>query len=127
MPEEVELFGGRERRRKNDRRNQAGQIDKLPDADKDHEDRRPGDRTRNPVKPGDLLDPDRRGRVRRIGIRIARGYLRHTNAPLSRWPRMRSTSAPQRGVRSEEHTSELQSLMRISYAVFCLNKNKHTP
>src|SRR3546814_1095836 len=28
-------------------------------------------------------------------------------------------------VRSEEHTSELQSLMRISYAVFCLKKNKH--
>src|SRR3546814_7556886 len=28
------------------------------------------------------------------------------------------------GTRSEEHTSELQSLMRISYAVFCLNKNK---
>src|SRR3546814_5792488 len=28
-------------------------------------------------------------------------------------------------VRSEEHTSELQSLMRISYAVFCLNKNKY--
>src|SRR3546814_9037356 len=30
------------------------------------------------------------------------------------------------GVRSEEHTSELQSLMRISYAVFCLKKQKHT-
>src|SRR3546814_4069651 len=31
------------------------------------------------------------------------------------------------GVRSEEHTSELQSLMRISYAVFCLTKKKrHT-
>src|SRR3546814_6806513 len=29
--------------------------------------------------------------------------------------------------RSEEHTSELQSLMRISYAVFCLKKNKNTP
>src|SRR3546814_3756069 len=28
------------------------------------------------------------------------------------------------GQRSEEHTSELQSLMRISYAVFCLKKNK---
>src|SRR3546814_6208365 len=28
--------------------------------------------------------------------------------------------------RSEEHTSELQSLMRISYAVFCLKKNTHT-
>src|SRR3546814_10317265 len=29
------------------------------------------------------------------------------------------------GHRSEEHTSELQSLMRISYAVFCLKKKKH--
>src|SRR3546814_6489170 len=28
--------------------------------------------------------------------------------------------------RSEEHTSELQSLMRISYAVFCLKKNNNT-
>src|SRR3546814_5625092 len=30
-----------------------------------------------------------------------------------------------REVRSEEHTSELQSLMRISYAVFCLKKKKY--
>src|SRR3546814_8874329 len=30
------------------------------------------------------------------------------------------------GQRSEEHTSELQSLMRISYAVFCLKKKKPT-
>src|SRR3546814_2849409 len=29
-------------------------------------------------------------------------------------------------LRSEEHTSELQSLMRISYAVFCLKKTKNT-
>src|SRR3546814_7913061 len=29
-------------------------------------------------------------------------------------------------IRSEEHTSELQSLMRISYAVFCLKKKKQT-
>src|SRR3546814_6307093 len=29
--------------------------------------------------------------------------------------------------RSEEHTSELQSIMRISYAVFCLKKKKHRP
>src|SRR3546814_5163485 len=35
----------------------------------------------------------------------------------------RSTRRPAHG-RSEEHTSELQSLMRISYAVFCLKKNK---
>src|SRR3546814_1696966 len=30
-------------------------------------------------------------------------------------------------LRSEEHTSELQSLMRISYAVFCLKKKNNTP
>src|SRR3546814_1172224 len=36
---------------------------------------------------------------------------------------MRSASASLRR-RSEEHTSELQSLMRISYAVFCLKKKK---
>src|SRR3546814_9145297 len=29
-------------------------------------------------------------------------------------------------IRSEEHTSELQSLLRISYAVFCLKKKKNT-
>src|SRR3546814_2135128 len=32
----------------------------------------------------------------------------------------------QQGERSEEHTSELQSLMRISYAVFCLKKHSPT-
>src|SRR3546814_7129670 len=36
-----------------------------------------------------------------------------------------STSIPETMDRSEEHTSELPSLMRISYAVFCLNKKKH--
>src|SRR3546814_7114868 len=35
-----------------------------------------------------------------------------------------SVSAQLQTLRSEEHTSELQSLMRISYAVFCLNKKK---
>src|SRR3546814_1596079 len=38
----------------------------------------------------------------------------------ARHPRQR----PAHGLRSEEHTSELQSLMRISYAVFCLKKQK---
>src|SRR3546814_10797119 len=33
--------------------------------------------------------------------------------------------AARRSMRSEEHTSELQSLMRISYAVFCLKKKKN--
>src|SRR3546814_4865207 len=37
----------------------------------------------------------------------------------------RISSAARSGTRSEEHTSELQSLMRISYAVFCLKKKKN--
>src|SRR3546814_2155568 len=41
-------------------------------------------------------------------------------APTSAWPGMATSTAA--SSRSEEHTSELQSLMRISYAVFCLKK-----
>src|SRR3546814_9267230 len=59
-----------------------------------------------------------------------------TSTP-SRWPLSsaskcsptaprRSTAPTRSAARSEEHTSELQSLMRISYAVFCLKKKKHT-
>src|SRR3546814_8122883 len=36
-----------------------------------------------------------------------------------------SAPAERSSCRSEEHTSELQSLMRISYAVFCLKKKKY--
>src|SRR3546814_8599473 len=49
------------------------------------------------------------------------------------WSRTWLTSAlslpasPRLMPRSEEHTSELQSLMRISYAVFCLKKKKQRP
>src|SRR3546814_3048101 len=40
-------------------------------------------------------------------------------------PARRRRARPQRGgLRSEEHTSELQSLMRLPYAVFCLQKKK---
>src|SRR3546814_2079024 len=42
-----------------------------------------------------------------------------TVGPIMVWRRMNPA-------RSEEHTSELQSLMRISYAVFCLKKKKTT-
>src|SRR3546814_6387885 len=48
-----------------------------------------------------------------------------------RWRRFRwqaradKNNRSQHGPRSEEHTSELQSLMRISYAVFCLKKKKN--
>src|SRR3546814_7745362 len=46
---------------------------------------------------------------------------------LPSWPRLRPVHpvrAASKDPRSEEHTSELQSLMRISYAVFCLKKKK---
>src|SRR3546814_1901310 len=66
---------------------------------------------------GQDADPVRRGR-RRFGPDAGRATRRRQRA----------------AARSEEHTSELQSLMRISYAVFCLkkknkknNKNTHYP
>src|SRR3546814_8902884 len=40
--------------------------------------------------------------------------------------RLAAATIPSQLARSEEHTSELQSLMRISYAVFCLKKKKTT-
>src|SRR3546814_8493953 len=44
----------------------------------------------------------------------------------SRWLSLGGYSLRRSAGRSEEHTSELQSLMRISYAVFCLKKKKTT-
>src|SRR3546814_3143141 len=52
----------------------------------------------------------------------------NTNRPSRQWGScmlaisFRRIPVPQITLRSEEHTSELQSLMRISYAVFCLKK-----
>src|SRR3546814_9581259 len=51
-------------------------------------------------------------------IRLSPGLARRKAATAS------AMSGPE-DRRSEEHTSELQSLMRISYAVFCLKKKKH--
>src|SRR3546814_10129934 len=53
------------------------------------------------------------------------GGVNATSA-LSNVPGIKATFDPEtlKDVRSEEHTSELKSLMRISYAVFCLKKNK---
>src|SRR3546814_1020581 len=50
--------------------------------------------------------------------KLARGY-----APVPTWSA--HYIADPRFRRSEEHTSELQSLMRISYAVFCLKKKQY--
>src|SRR3546814_2562556 len=50
---------------------------------------------------------------------------RRRTLPLAHLPRLVTHHAPSKSyLRSEEHTSELQSLMRISYAVFCLKKKK---
>src|SRR3546814_4959834 len=65
----------------------------------------------------------------RLGVRLG-----HRQSFRSRWPEISGTGRFRSGwrgrmrqartrARSEEHTSELQSLMRISYAVFCLKKN----
>src|SRR3546814_11710597 len=54
----------------------------------------------------------------------------HRGSPSAiRYSEPAKTSPPARNshARSEEHTSELQSLMRISYAVFCLKKKKPQP
>src|SRR3546814_7526735 len=57
-----------------------------------------------------------------------RGRRASANGVLSRWSAIAcgdGSAEPRRShdrVRSEEHTSELQSLMRISYAVFCLKQ-----
>src|SRR3546814_2006032 len=50
--------------------------------------------------------------------------LRRRRRPPRNNRRLRPPTKPPGGNRSEEHTSELQSLMRISYAVFCLKKKK---
>src|SRR3546814_2567510 len=56
------------------------------------------------------------------------GAVGNYNAHVAAYPDVDWPAFARRFVesRSEEHTSELQSLMRISYAVFCL-KTKHTP
>src|SRR3546814_4933657 len=68
--------------------------------------------------------PVRAGR----GIRRHRGTARRAEG-IAGHARRRTRAAQagrHRAARSEEHTSELQSLMRISYAVFCLKKKKIT-
>src|SRR3546814_6618792 len=67
------------------------------------------------------------GRLRSAGGRRqpATSAVVSTPGAVGPFGRLRDFSAPppSRSRRSEEHTSELQSLMRISYAVFCLKTN----
>src|SRR3546814_4943402 len=53
-----------------------------------------------------------------------RGRSGPTGRPPWRSPDDAGSGCWNQNARSEEHTSELQSLMRISYAVFCLKKNR---
>src|SRR3546814_4182932 len=72
----------------------------------------------------------------RVLVDVATGVelvLEHDGAPVGCRGEVdvEPTAVAREGQRSEEHTSELQSLMRISYAVFCLKKktnieNKYT-
>src|SRR3546814_1315834 len=54
-------------------------------------------------------------------VEIARA-TRHVSGLPAAGDAVGGNPSPLTALRSEEHTSELQSLMRISYAVFCLNK-----
>src|SRR3546814_9202383 len=58
---------------------------------------------------------------------IAPGYIATNNTAALQADETRNRQILERiPARSEEHTSELQSLMRISYAHFCLKKKKNT-
>src|SRR3546814_8860337 len=65
--------------------------------------------------------------VQASSLRLLKGEFRDKPL-LSSWDALldwlRADMGPLDVARSEEHTSELQSLMRISYAVFCLQKKK---
>src|SRR3546814_3959968 len=61
--------------------------------------------------------------ARRAGARAAPIVIDTVSGPAAVLP----SSVKPASARSEEHTSELQSLMRISYAVFCLKKKKKKP
>src|SRR3546814_6671188 len=71
-----------------------------------------------------LLDPSL-GQCRRRRASAHVQLSRRFRAGLRHHHPIRRHAAPGGG-RSEEHTSELQSLMRISYAVFCLKKKQQT-
>src|SRR3546814_2031251 len=68
---------------------------------------------------------DEQGRARPLARDAARGRARGGKADDRIGGDRRDDAARRLGQRSEEHTSELQSLMRISYAVFCLKKKKY--
>src|SRR3546814_4540253 len=86
---------------------------------------------RQQARPGAAFESDGAVRWRaadadaaRLGIALERHARPHHRHLESRIRRARLTLVFRSSFRSEEHTSELQSLMRISYAVFCLKKKQ---
>src|SRR3546814_5070437 len=83
---------------------------------------------RSPITKNHMLDSPGRcaGGVETLPVGSGSGVAAATAVSLMRSPscQVRRSS---RSDRSEEHTSELPSLMRISYAVFCWQKKKHEP
>src|SRR3546814_1842367 len=86
-----------------------------------------------PLRQPDLFGDDERGADRRAAVPLHGLHRRaseHRLATVRHPERRGQTRAGLHGCggadRSAEHTSELQSLMRISYAVFCLKKKKIT-
>src|SRR3546814_6743817 len=67
-------------------------------------------------------DDDRRPRILRPLLRLHGGCDGRLGSAGTVRETPPARAGGERAWRSEEHTSELQSLMRISYAVFCLNK-----
>src|SRR3546814_5496911 len=61
-------------------------------------------------------------RLRKLGFKTFRDYIEFIGTPAGVDELGTTLNAL---TKSEEHTSELQSLMRISYAVFCLKKKNH--
>src|SRR3546814_6658857 len=68
--------------------------------------------------------PSNDGRSNMVSSNMPSSIERSPRAPVLRSIARRAIA--ESASRSEEHTSELQSLMRISYAVFCLKKKKQT-
>src|SRR3546814_7360826 len=105
------------------------QRDENGDADQRKDEQRPGEADDRQYEEGrdrgadDGAEPEG-GRYERQCLRALLGVGARGDIGLHRGRRGRAQPAVK--ARSEEHTSELQSLMRISYAVFCLKKKNTT-
>src|SRR3546814_3631004 len=97
-------------RRANHHDTSAGRCERLAESDRVAGSRR--------TRAADMFDATSTDQLLLVDRVHDSGSLRQALAVRGAWTNIKPRS------RSEEHTSELQSLMRISYAVFCLKKKK---